>query len=284
MDAHKIAQKQSSGSAVKSILCPTNGIRDEIRRKGGVPKNHAKENYMRIKLQEQAYKEKKMMEAIPKPQPFKLKQFSNVSSKISTRRTSPNESRITSGMTTPKNASAAAKAAELNMMDELQERFNQLNLLKTHSNDNYRNKNFIKENKISIQKKIQQKNTPKKETKELHRKTKIGTIPQYLINRKQKWQEEQRKIMEKEQQGYIPEDMMVLPETDRLETLEYLNKNKTIILDEIRKFPITSETLRIKTRKKELTDKIEEIDKAIEMFSQKRVLVMKEDFETLKNV
>jgi len=30
-------------------------------------------------------------------------------------------------------------------------------------------------------------------------------------------------------------------------------------------------------------DKIEEIDKAIEMFSQKRVLVMKEDFETLKN-
>lgn len=59
MDARKIAQKQSSGNAVKSILCPTNGIRDEIRRKGGVPKNHARDNYMRIKLQEQAYREKK---------------------------------------------------------------------------------------------------------------------------------------------------------------------------------------------------------------------------------
>jgi len=91
------------------------------------------------------------------------------------------------------------------------------------------------------------------------------------------------KILEKEQQGYIPEDMMVLPEKDRIDTLEYLNKNKKDILNEIRKFPITSETLRIKNRKKELTDKIEEIDKAIEMFSQKRVLVMKEDFETLKN-
>ncbi len=65
--------------------------------------------------------------------------------------------------------------------------------------------------------------------------------------------------------------------------LTKLYKDKKSILNEIRKFPITSETLRIKNRKKELTDKIEEIDKAIEMFSQKRVLVMKEDFETLKN-
>jgi len=29
MDARKIAQKQSSGNAVKSILCPTKGIRYE---------------------------------------------------------------------------------------------------------------------------------------------------------------------------------------------------------------------------------------------------------------
>jgi len=70
-------------------------------------------------------------------------------------KTSPNESRITSGISTPKNS--AAKAAELNMMDELQERFNQLNLLKAHSNDYSRNKNFIKENRISVQKKSQQK-------------------------------------------------------------------------------------------------------------------------------
>jgi len=61
MDARKIAQKQSSGNAVKSILCPTNGIRDEIRKKGGIPKNHARDNYIRIKLREQAYKEKKMV-------------------------------------------------------------------------------------------------------------------------------------------------------------------------------------------------------------------------------
>jgi len=222
-----------------------------------------------------------MMESIPKPQPFKLKQFSNVSSKISTRRTSPNESRITSGMTSPKNA--AAKAAEVNMMNELQERFNQLNMLKTHSTDYTKHKNFIKENKIKAQKKPSQKNITKNEPKELNRKTKLGEVPQYLVNRKQKWEKEKMKILEKEQQGYIPEDMMVLPEKDRIDTLEYLNKNKKDILNEIRKFPITSETLRIKNRKKELTDKIEEIDKAIEMFSQKRVLVMKEDFETLKN-
>lgn len=260
MDARKIAQKQSSGNAVKSILCPTNGIRDEIRRKGGVPKNHARDNYMRIKLQEQAYREKKMMESIPKPQPFKLKQFSNVSSKISTRRTSPNESRITSGIASPKNS--AAKAAEVNIMNELQERFNQLNMLKTHSTDYTKHKNFIKENKINAQKKSAQKNMIKHEPKELNRKTKLGEVPQYLVNRKQKWEKEKMKILEKEQQGYIPEDMMVLPEKDRIDTLEYLNKNKKDILNEIRKFPITSETLRIKNRKKELTDKIEEIDKA----------------------
>jgi len=280
MDARKIAQKQSSGNAVKSLLCPTNGIRDEIRKKGGVPKNHAKENYMRIKLKEQTYKEKKMMESIPKPQPFKLKQFSNVSSK-----TSPIESVAlsvnNSGQNTPDRS--IAKAAEINMIDELQERFNQLNMLKNHSNDYTKNKNFIKKNKINAQKKPTQKNNTKKEVKELNRKTKIGEVPQYLLNRKMKLQEEQRKIKEREELGYIPDDMMVLPEKDRLDTLEYLNKNKKEILDEIRKVPITSETLRTKNHKKELTDKIEEIDKAIEMFSQKRVLVMKEDFDTMKN-
>jgi len=42
-------------------------------------------------------------------------------------------------------------------MDELQERFNQLNMLKTHSADYSRNKNFIKENRIKVQQKSLQK-------------------------------------------------------------------------------------------------------------------------------
>jgi len=58
---------------------------------------------------------------------------------------------MVSGIATPKQS--VAKAAELNMMDELQERFNQLNLLKNHSNENSNNKNFIKKNKIEAQKK-----------------------------------------------------------------------------------------------------------------------------------
>lgn len=69
--------------------------------------------------------------------------------------TSPNESRITSGIASPKNS--AAKAAEVNIMNELQERFNQLNMLKTHSTDYTKHKNFIKENKINAQKKSAQK-------------------------------------------------------------------------------------------------------------------------------
>jgi len=42
-------------------------------------------------------------------------------------------------------------------MNELQERFNQLNMLKTHSTDYTKHKNFIKENKINAQKKSAQK-------------------------------------------------------------------------------------------------------------------------------
>ncbi len=43
------------------------------------------------------------------------------------------------------------------MMDELQERFNQLNMLRSHSTEYTKNKNFIKENKKNAQKKPLQK-------------------------------------------------------------------------------------------------------------------------------
>ena len=40
---------QLKGDSMSNLLNPSRGIRDDIERRGGKPKNHARENYQKIK-------------------------------------------------------------------------------------------------------------------------------------------------------------------------------------------------------------------------------------------
>eukprot|EP00842_Homolaphlyctis_polyrhiza_P001318 jgi/Hompol1/2187/HPOL_005881-RA len=77
-----------AGLAMSMLLKPSRGVRDDIVRAGGTPKDHMKENVKQLRNQQKSNKQKKEQEAVPPPTPFKLKEFANVSPRISTRRPS----------------------------------------------------------------------------------------------------------------------------------------------------------------------------------------------------
>jgi hypothetical protein len=60
------------------------------------------------------------------------------------------------------------------------------------------------------------------------RKTKMGSIPKYLIDRKLEWAQKEKERLEELEAEKIPEGMMLIPEDERLETLHGLLKSNLL--------------------------------------------------------
>ena len=69
-------------SAMADVINPVNGYRGQLELYGMTPKDHRKENLNFIKQKQEEIKQKMEESLKPKPEPFKLKKFSQVSSKL----------------------------------------------------------------------------------------------------------------------------------------------------------------------------------------------------------
>ena len=67
--------------------------------------------------------------------------------------------------------------------------------------------------------------------------------------------------------------MKLLSEEERLSTLNGLILNKKELINQLEKMPITTRTLAVQNKKEELSQKLDEIETAIEMFSKKQVFI-----------
>jgi hypothetical protein len=65
----------------------------------------------------------------------------------------------------------------------------------------------------------------------------------------------------------------LIPESERIQTLTDLKNNREQINQILAKMPISMRTEHLKSQKKEMEQKILEIDRAIELFSKKEVYV-----------
>ena len=65
----------------------------------------------------------------------------------------------------------------------------------------------------------------------------------------------------------------MMKDDERKETLENLEKNKTDFNNQLEKLPVSLRTMALRKRKKEMEDRLAEIDLAIAMFSKKTVYV-----------
>ena len=138
------------------------------------------------------------------------------------------------------------------------------------------NKNYIKENiQLIVDNKIPQKKYINNSDIPEDKHKNYGKVPEYIKRfEMEREYERQEKIRKKEEMKY-PKGTRLLSEDERLKTLNSLINSQQELNLILQKMPITNRSVGIQKKKEELIKKLDEIDKAIEMFSKKRVFVKK---------
>ena len=136
-------------------------------------------------------------------------------------------------------------------------------------------KNYIRENrKLVIENRIPLKYKKVEEPKNIEVKHKdFGKVPSYIKKYELEREMKKEEMKKMEEMAKYPKGTKLLTEEERLNTLNGLIENKKEINNQLEKMPITTRTNSIRVRKEELFNKLEEIEKAIEMFSKKQVFV-----------
>ena len=134
-------------------------------------------------------------------------------------------------------------------------------------------KNFIKDNRqLVIENKVPQRTKPKEQQQQVFHKD-YGKTPLYIkkyeIENQIKKEEKKRRDEEKK----YPKGTKLLSEEERVNTLNGLLNSKKEITNLLEKMPITTRTMAMQNKKEELIQKLEEIEKAIDMFSKKQVFI-----------
>ena len=79
--------------------------------------------------------------------------------------------------------------------------------------------------------------------------------------------------MEERAKAKMPKGTRLMTEDERIETLEQLQQKKTELQSMIEKMPISMRTDALKIKKRELEEKMKEVERAITTFSRKIVYV-----------
>ena len=104
----------------------------------------------------------------------------------------------------------------------------------------------------------------------------FGKVPEYIKKFEQEREYERQEKIRKQMEMKYPKGTRLLSEEERIKTLKSLKQaqiENSLLLE---KMPITNRTFKLQQKKDELIRKLNEIDKAIEMFSKKQVFVKKQ--------
>ena len=109
-----------------------------------------------------------------------------------------------------------------------------------------------------------------------HKHHAFGRVPNYLQNRKQKWAEEEEQRRIEAGDPNCPPGMRMMPEAERLETLQALKKSEAEGKRQLMQLPLRVETASQQKKKAELEGKMKEIEEAIVIFSREKVFINKD--------
>ena len=137
-------------------------------------------------------------------------------------------------------------------------------------------KNYVKENiqlvtDNKIPRKVYEDNSALPESKHKN----FGKVPEYIKRYEMERELKEQEMLKRKEEMKYPKGTRLLSEEERVETLNSLIKAQQEMTQILEKMPITNRTLSIQRRKEEFMKKLTELDKAIEMFSKKRVFVKK---------
>ena len=134
-------------------------------------------------------------------------------------------------------------------------------------------KNFIKDNRqLVIENKVPQRTKPKEQQSQAFHKD-YGKTPLYIKKYEIESQIRKEEKKRRDEEKKYPKGTKLLSEEERVSTLNGLINSKKEITNLLEKMPITTRTIAIQNKKEELIQKLEEIEKAIDMFSKKQVFI-----------
>ena len=139
-------------------------------------------------------------------------------------------------------------------------------LPKIHRNYIRENRQLVMENKVPTKNKIiEEKNDAKHKD--------YGKVPNYIKKYEMEREIKKEEMKRQEATSKYPRGTKLLSEEERITTLNGLINSKKEMTNLLEKMPITTRTLAMQNKKEELIRKIEEVEKAIEMFSKKQVFI-----------
>jgi hypothetical protein len=275
-------------AAIADYINPDNGYRGKMERMGKTPKNFEKENRKDIVAIQQRNRQQKEDLERQKKEPFKLSQFQNVEPKLYEERINEDRPNFNNFLTRNESQKRLERLAE-------ERRLQRVELMAKLDNDNFDEKpisprkpsvpkanecsrperrnsgaNFIQINKV----KAQTMDPPKKEKEnEEHRHESYGKVPEYLEQRKAMWAEEQEEMRRRAPDPNCPPGMRLMPENERMSTLEVLMRSKEEAQRAFNNLPFITETVSLRKKKNDLEMKLREIDHAIGLFNKPKVYV-----------
>jgi hypothetical protein len=289
--------QKKNGSATKDsigqFLSPENGLRGHMERKGIKPKDHMKDNMRDLK--EAQFRMREIREEMNKPtkELYKLSQFRDVNSKLyepsenNSRRRASFESHdfLPRGEADKRREELAKenKAARLEINAKLEEakyyadrpitprkaavpRANEVASLSGPSNADFISRNKLKAITMQARKTDDCQSLGGKHEE-------YGRVPEYLEERKARWAEEQDDIRRRRPDPNCPPGMCLMPEEERVSTLEVLQQSKEEALNQLRKLPFVVETPTMRKKQEYLESKLREIEGALVIFSKPKVYI-----------
>lgn len=101
----------------------------------------------------------------------------------------------------------------------------------------------------------------------------LGQIPNYLTERKKQWEMEKERQLKLREEASIPQGYTLLPDEERIETLELLKKNQDEIIQSLAALPVRNDTVRLRNYKEELERQLAKVEEGIKIFSRPKVLI-----------
>jgi len=290
----KNASNQVHGRAqIADFLCPDNGIRGKQQRMGVKPKDHMKENIKAMRANQDRIREEKEMDEYKKQQGnevYKLSQFRDVGAKVfdcfdeQENRDRGDIEFLSKGQSERRREDLMiqrrADRAELEAkMEEAKyyagrpttprknvvPKSDEVARLAPRSNTD-----FVRDNKYKAQLMAP---TKKEEKAAPSKHSEYGRVPNYIQQRNAVWEEEKEEIRRRAPDPNCPKGMALMPEEERLNTLEVLEQNREEALRQLGKLPFVIEVPSALKKKNDLEIKLKEIESAMALFSKPKVYI-----------
>lgn len=250
----------SNSSQVANLMNPVTGVRDMQKRAGKTPVNHARDNLIAIKEQSSKNQLKKLEEIAA----MEAKAKGGFRAQLDTgaaRRAGIGATTTTAdgaggvGGRGPASPGGAQGDAAYGM-------------------------DFVAANKVEAVSKAAARGVARLHDRDAASKKadwtakqNYGKVPSYLRERKLELLEAQQAKRDAEENAHIPAGMRILPEDERLKTLDILRENRADVENKLRVLPFKCETPSQIRNKQSLEARLEEIEDAQKIFGRKQVYV-----------